>query len=352
MAWLEIMLLLNYKPVLHQPTGIGVYANAVLPVFEQFEHVLIPGGGSGGWKERLRRLAWSQVQLPRLARKQKANLIFTPAPEGYLGEQHVPQVVMVHDLRPLSHPDKSLQSIYFKNWVPHLLRQASFILTNSSFTANEICRATDINESKVLVSHLGYDKEHFCTSISGGCTQFTTAPYLLHIGQHYPHKNLERAIRAFASISSKHRLTEFWIVGKEHHSETPRLKRLVTELQMTKKGKFINYLPYAELPSIYSNAAALLYPSLWEGFGLPIIEAMACATPVITSIGSATEEIAGDAALLIDPMSVGCISSAIDQVLSDRYLSQKLIHLGLQRSNRFSWNAAKQSIVTAITSVS
>ena len=107
------MLLLNYKPVLHQPTGIGVYANAVLPELQKFEHVLLPGGGSGGSKERFMRLAWSQIQLPRLAKKLKAELIFTPAPEGYLGEQSVPQVVMVHDLRPLSHPERSMQSVYF-----------------------------------------------------------------------------------------------------------------------------------------------------------------------------------------------------------------------------------------------
>ena len=117
------MLLLNYKPVLHQPTGIGVYANAVLPEFQKFEHVLLPGGGSGGSQERLKRLVWSQMRLPRLAKKLKADLIFTPAPEGYIGEQSVPQVVMVHDLRPLSHPERSMQSLYFRHWVPQLLKQ-------------------------------------------------------------------------------------------------------------------------------------------------------------------------------------------------------------------------------------
>ena len=155
------MLLLNYKPVLHQPTGIGVYANAVLPEFQKFEHVLLPGGGSGGSKERLKRLVWSQIQLPRLAKKLKADLIFTPAPEGYLGEQSVPQVVMVHDLRPLSHPERSMQSVYFQNWVPPLLRQCRHILTNSKFSAAEICRSTGIRAEKISVTPLGYAVDHF-----------------------------------------------------------------------------------------------------------------------------------------------------------------------------------------------
>ena len=149
------MLLLNYKPVLHQPTGIGVYANGVLPTFNQFEHILIPGGGSGGVTERLKRLAWSQFQLPRLARESKADLIFTPAPEGYLGEQVVPQVVMVHDLRPLSHPERSMQSLYFRSWVPPLLKQCRHIVTNSTFTASEIRRSTGVSEDKISAMSLG-----------------------------------------------------------------------------------------------------------------------------------------------------------------------------------------------------
>ena len=154
------MLLLNYKPVLDQPTGIGVYANAVLPALQDFEHALIPGGGSGGAKERLRRFGWSQFQLPKLARERKADLIFTPAPEGYLGHQLVPQVVMVHDLRPLSHPERSMQSLYFRNWVPPLLMQCRHILTNSNFTAREICLATGLPEEKISVTPLGLSLIH------------------------------------------------------------------------------------------------------------------------------------------------------------------------------------------------
>jgi hypothetical protein len=148
-------LLLNYRPVLRQPTGIGVYANAVLPALQELPHVLLPGGEEGGGGQRLRRLAWTQLTLPRLARRHRASLIFTPAPEGYLGPQRIPQVVMVHDLRPISHPELSLQSLYFRRWVPPLLRSCCHILTNSQFTAAEIQRCTGVPDSRITVTPLG-----------------------------------------------------------------------------------------------------------------------------------------------------------------------------------------------------
>ena len=327
------MLLINYKPVLSQPTGIGVYANSVLPAFDQFEHTLIPGGGSGSGKERLKRLAWTQLQLPRMARKWKADLIFTPAPEGYLGEQVVPQVVMVHDLRPLSHPERSMQSLYFRSWVPPLLRQCSYILTNSNFTASEICRTTGIPEEKVSVTPLGYDNNHFYPSELK--QRLHHRPYLLNIGQAYPHKNLERLIHAFNAIDHLFPEVDLLLLGKPHPFETKRLQQLASELGLSSRVIFKSYVPYEDLPNWYRGALAFVYPSLWEGFGLPILEAMACACPVITSAGSGSEEVAGDAAALIDPLSTSQLAEKLKQCLSNS--QQDLIAKGIDRASKFSW---------------
>ena len=329
------MLLLNYKPVLHQPTGIGVYANAVLPEFQKFEHVLLPGGGSGGSQERLKRLVWSQMQLPRLAKKLKADLIFTPAPEGYIGEQSVPQVVMVHDLRPLSHPERSMQSLYFQNWVPPLLRQCRHILTNSNFTASEICRSTRIRAEKISVTPLGYDVDHFYpTELT---QRLHPRPYLLHIGQAYPHKNLERLIRTFHLIVDRFPEVDLVLLGKPHPSETQRLQRLTSELCLSERVVFKSYVPYVDLPNWYRGALAFVYPSLWEGFGLPVLEAMACGCPVLTSYGSGTQEAAGNAAYLIDPLNGDALHAGLVALLSEPVLRDSLRALGLQHSKNFSW---------------
>ena len=333
------MLLLNYKPVLDQPTGIGVYANAVLPALQNFEHAIIPGGGSGGAKERLRRFGWSQFQLPKLARERKADLIFTPAPEGYLGEQRVPQVVMVHDLRPLSHPERSMQSLYFRNWVPPLLRQCRHIVTNSKFTASEIRRSTGVLEDKISVTSLGYDSDHFYASEKRNRLHFR--PYLLHVGQAYPHKNLERLIHAFNMIAHQFPEVDLLLLGKPHPFETSRLQLMTSELGLSERVIFKSYVPHRDLPNWYRGALAFVYPSLWEGFGLPILEAMACGCPVLTSYGSGTEEVAGAAALLINPFETESMASSLVVLLSETKTRSGLTEKGLARARHFHWDKTR-----------
>ena len=333
------MLLLNYKPVLCQPTGIGVYANAVLPAFNQFEHILIPGGGSGGGKDRLKRLTWSQFLLPRLAKKRKVDLIFTPAPEGYLGDQGVPQVVMVHGLRPLSHPERSTQSLYFRNWVPLLLKQCLHIVTNSSFTAAEICLATGLPEDKISVTPLGYDSEHFC--LTDQHRRLHHRDYLLHIGQAYPHKNLERLISTFKEISRRFPDIDLLLVGKPHPFETPRLHRLASDLGLSERVIFKSYVAYADLPTWYRGALAFVYPSLWEGFGLPILEAMACGAPTITSLGSATEEVAGTHATLINPFDISALAESIKAAVESPP-SALTMDSAFQHARTYSWHSTRE----------
>lgn len=330
------MLILNYRPVLRQPTGIGVYANSVLTELQQLEHILISGGGSGGNTERLNRLAWTQFELPWLAKTQKADLIFTPAPEGYLGNQVVPQVIMVHDLRPLIHSEQSLQSLYFKYWVPALLRQCKHILTNSNFTASEIQRSTDVSREKISVTSLGYDCTHFNATSSG--VRLHERPYILHVGQAYPHKNLQRLVKAFADCSDRFGEVDLILAGKSHVTETPKLYRLVQELGLSKRVHFKNYVSYVDLPNWYRGALALIYPSLWEGFGLPLLEAMACGCPVVTSYGSGMQEVADDAAIYIDPFDLESIKHSLVKVLSEDFPRTILLQRGFHRCKSYTWD--------------
>jgi glycosyltransferase involved in cell wall biosynthesis len=328
-------LLLNYRPVLRQPTGIGVYANAVLPALQQLPHVLIPGGEEGSARQRLQRLAWTQLELPRLARRHQASLIFTPAPEGYLGPQRVPQVVMVHDLRPISHPERSLQSLYFRSWVPPLLRAARHVLTNSRFTAGEIQRCTGLPAERISVIPLGYDVEAFRPGPLPSSSKQN--PYLLHVGQAYPHKNLRRLIQAFAQVVPAYPELSLVLVGKPHATESPQLRAIVAELGMQRRVEFRSYVSASELPDLYRRALAFVFPSLWEGFGLPVLEAMACGTPVITSAGSGTEEVAGGAALLVDPVDNHGIIQALRCILDQPSLQEQCRRQGLIRAAQFSW---------------
>jgi len=340
-------LLLNYRPVLRQPTGIGVYANAVLPALQQLPHVLVAGGEQGTALQRLRRLAWSQWRLPHLARRHRASLIFTPAPEGYLGPQTIPQVVMVHDLRPISHPERSLQSLYFRAWVPPLLRQCRRILTNSSFSAGEIQRCTGVPLERIGVIPLGVDLQRFQPAAPLD-TRHANRPYLLHVGQAYPHKNLARLIQAFAVVAASEPDLQLVLAGKPHPSESPRLQALVHERGLGQRVQFRPYVPSEELPELMAGALAFVYPSLWEGFGLPVLEAMASGTPVLTSLGSGTEEAAGDAALLVDPWDPGALAAALRDLITQPRLRDDLRQRGLERVRAFSWERTAQTTQAAV----
>lgn len=342
-------ILLNYRSVLRQPTGIGVYANAILPALQELPHVLIPGGGEGIVTQRLNRLAWTQFELPRLAERHRASVIFTPAPEGYLGYQQIPQVVMVHDLRPLSHPERSLQSLYFRGWVPPLLRSCRHVLTNSQFTAREIQRCTGLAKSKITVTPLGYDDQVFKPGSPTLVSQ--ERPYLLHVGQAYPHKNLRRLIQAFAQIATRYPELRLVLAGKPHPTETPALHAFVAELGLQQRVRFRSYVPYLELPELYRGALALVYPSLWEGFGLPVLEAMACGTPVITSRGSGTEEVAGDAALLVNPFNSPELVEALSNLIETEGLPERLSDLGLRRASQFCWAEAAASVKSLLVEI-
>ena len=308
-------LLINYRPVLHQPTGIGVYANAVLPALQALPHTLVPGGGNGSAEQRIKRLIWSQVQLPRLARRHNASLIFTPAPEGYLGPQRIPQVVMVHDLRTFSHPERSFQSLYFRGWVPPLIRCCRHVLTNSQFTAKEIQRCTGLPDHCITVTPLGYDDQVFKPGPLP--TDSQERPYLLHVGQAYPHKNLRRLIEAFAQVSLAHTDLRLVLAGKPHPTETPVLQAMVRELGLQQRVEFRSYVPYVELPDLYRRALAFLYPSLWEGFGLPILEAMACGTPVLAFRCSAPADLveSGLTGALVEPVEAGQLLAELQRWL-------------------------------------
>jgi glycosyltransferase involved in cell wall biosynthesis len=343
-------LLLNYRPVLRQPTGIGIYANAVLPALQQFPHVLIAGGEQGTALQRFRRLAWCQWRLPHLARRHRASLIFTPAPEGYLGPQTIPQVVMVHDLRPISHPERSLQSVYFQAWVPPLLRQCRRILTNSSFTAGEIQRCTGVPLERVAVIPLGVDLQRFQPAALTA-SPHQNSPYLLHVGQAYPHKNLARLIKAFAAVASAQPELQLVLAGKPHPSESPRLQALVHERGLGQRVQFRSYVPSGELPELMAGALAFVYPSLWEGFGLPVLEAMASGTPVLTSLGSGTEEVAGDAALLVDPADQGALTTALRDLVSQPGLRECLRQKGLERVSEYSWQRTAQATQAAVAEI-
>ncbi|MBD2083705.1 glycosyltransferase family 1 protein [Coleofasciculus sp. FACHB-542] len=344
-------LLVNLSFIFSQPTGISTYAINLFPHLQPLEPTLLtaqnfpnyrcypvpsdltPAQGSKG---HFRRLLWTQRQLPEIYKKLNSSLIFSPVPEAplYAGCR---SVVMVHDLIPLRFPKRfSPLTPYFRYYIPQVLAQAEHIICNSSSTAQDIIDFFHIPEYKITPIHLAYDVNHF---------RFLNIPrssYFLYIGRQDPYKNIARLINAFATLPSC-RDNELWIAGSGDKRYTPVLMAQVEQLGIKNQVKFLDYVSYEELPTLINQAIALVFPSLWEGFGLPVLEAMACGTPVITSNLSSLPEVAGDAALLVNPYNVGEIAEAMQAVVTDSGWRSRLRQASLARASQFSWTKTGQA---------
>ncbi|KYC37436.1 mannosyltransferase [Scytonema hofmannii PCC 7110] len=359
-------LLINLSVVFSQPTGISNYAKNLFPYLKTLNPTLltaynypdfscysIPGNltPAQGTKGHFDRLLWTQFQLPLIYKKLESNLIFSPIPEAPL-YGNCRFIVMVHDLIPIRFPKLSSPlTYYFRYYIPQVLNQAQHIVCNSHSTAKDIAQFYSIPENKITPILLAHDASRFCpvsleTNEQDSLT--TKCPYFLYLGRQDPYKNLLRLVSAFAAIPNN-KDYELWFAGPQDKRYTPSLQKLAEELDVINQIKFLNYVPYKDLPKIIGGAIALVFPSLWEGFGFPVLEAMACGTPAIASNISSLPEVAGDAAILIDPYNVKEIAEAMQAIATDSQLRQHLSSKGIHRANQFSWEKTGLATVEVLS---
>lgn len=340
----EASLLINLSFVPTKPTGLGVYAlNLVqhLPSTNSYilsdrqlaEHrrIASPPGTTteaGKWGHA-RRLWWTQFQIPRIYRQVKAKLLFSPVPEAPLWCS-CQTVVTMHDLIPLHFPQRgSPLTLYNRYYLPQVIHQARHIICDSESTRRDIHRFFGSPKGESTVIPLAYDNSHY------QFLDLPRQPYVLYVGSHFPHKNLSRLIEAF----SRSNLSDMKLLigGVADPRYTPALQAQVSEIGLEDRVQFLSYVPYSDLPRLINQATALVFPSLWEGFGLPVLEAMACGTPVITANLSSLPEVAGDAAILVDPYNIGALAEAMRSIANDSRLWQTLHQDGLARAKLFTW---------------
>ncbi len=338
-------LLINLSFLTPEPTGIGTYATNLFPQLQQLKPTLLTSQQiedyacyqipenltpDRGTKGQINRLRWTQFELPKIYKKLQSSLIFSPIPEAPLYSK-CRYIVTVHDLIPLRFPQRfSRLTAYFRYYIPQVLRQAEHIICDSEATAADVAKFFQIPHQKMTAIPLA------CDNINFRYLDLPAKNYFLYTGRHDPYKNLERLIAAFASLGDRTNY-ELWLAGPPN-AYTPQLIAQVEELGLQFLVKFLGYVPYSQLPVLMNQAIALVFPTLWEGFGLPILEAMACGTPVITSNLSSMPEVAGDAALLVNPYSVGEIATAMQTIATDSKVRSNLKKASLARSAEFSWH--------------
>lgn len=263
----------------------------------------------------------------------------------------IPVVATLMDAIPLSHPEwVTMHGRSVKNWLwRRTARRAQRVITISQHSKREIVEYFGIDENRVRIVPLGVDARHF-NQVNPAARDATLAkfglraPFFLFVGTLQPRKNLSRMIAAHDALpADMRRAAPLVIVGREGWG----CDALIPKLRKADSGplRWLRYVSDNETSAIMQSATALVFPSLYEGFGLPVLEAFAAGLPVITSRTTALPEVAGDAALTVDPLDVDQIAAAMRTILEDSTLRQTYRERGLQRARAFTWD--RTAIMTA-----
>jgi glycosyltransferase involved in cell wall biosynthesis len=261
-------------------------------------------------------------------------------------------LLTVHDLSFVRVPESANPSLkaYLDAVVPRSARRADHILADSQTTKDDLMALYGIPADKTTVLLSGVNPRFEPSLVSDEQRRLLRkkygigdVPFVLAVGTVQPRKNYERLIRAMAALPPALADVKLVIAGGKGWLDAP-IYRTVDELNMRERVIFTGFLDDTLLPALYKLARCLAFPSLYEGFGLPILEAMACGTPVVTANVSSTAEVAGQATLLIDPLSVDQIRDALIALLTDEPLRGRLIAAGFAQAAQFTWSRAARQL--------
>lgn len=310
------------------------------------------------WSRKLTPIAWTFLNSPKIEHwvGDSIDLVHAVA-LGYPIATKKPYVVSIHDLGPLTHPEffTPKGTWIMKRSLDQAVRKADALICVSRSTANELTSYVGVDiADRVHVVHEGISTEFFepvseCDLEIIRKLKHQGVPFILSTGKISPRKNTRRIIRALGKLADAipHHLV---LVGGEGWSTGPVQDELRNS-PIADRLHPIGYVSDDELRALYAAAGAYVHTSLYEGFGLPILEAMASGCPVITSNISSLPEVAGDAAILVDPNSVDAIAEGIRAVCTDPELAMDLVERGRQRLRQFTWQACAEGVYDVYQSV-
>jgi len=297
---------------------------------------------------RLGKLWWEQVELPRACAAAGADILHSPYFASPLMPT-TPTVVTIHDVIPLILPRyrSSARSRWYSSLVARAARRSQAVITVSECSKRDIVRVLGIPEQKVHVIYNAVDRSlrQICddAALEGIRDAHGIGErYLLYFGGFDERKNVARIIQAYHAARVRfERPCQLVLAGSLNlvgqHPLYPDPRPLICRLGLEDQVVITGRISEEEKPLLYSGAVAFVFPSLYEGFGIPVLEAMACGTPVLTSNSSSLPEVAGDAALLVDPNSIEEMADAMARLVNDESLREDLRRRGFQRVGHFSW---------------
>jgi glycosyltransferase involved in cell wall biosynthesis len=296
-------------------------------------------------------LSLGQFQIARYVRQLHLDLVHDPSGLFPLYLAGCKKVVTLCDAFPCINPKTStaFENLLYRLWLPLSLKKADAVITISERSQKDLIHYFPFVEDKITMIPLGkppafqpLPKEEVEPVLQ---KLKVPRPYILFVGSVAPRKNLLRLLKAYSLLSQQENKPYLVIVGSHHVWKNEPIAKTVAVLKLEDWVHFTGFVAEADLPALYNGAELFVFPSLYEGFGLPPLEAMACGTPVVTSNTSSLPEVVGDAALQVDPYDIGAIAAAIERVLNDPVLAEELRQRGLARAGQFSWQKMAEETI-------
>jgi glycosyltransferase involved in cell wall biosynthesis len=300
---------------------------------------------------------WFEKSIPKVLKEHQIDLFISP--DGYASlRTNVPQIVTIHDLA-FEHYKAHTPFLvyqYYKHFVPKFCEKASKILAVSAFTKQDIIERYGIEENKIDVVYNGFNNSKQSTVSSMQSKTLTAynllnTTYFIFIGAVHPRKNVLGLLKAFEGFKSTYTHTHKLVIIGRKAWMNAELEDFYQHMNFKKDVVWIEKIERSDLLQILEHAFALVYPSFFEGFGIPIIEAMSFGVPVISSNASCLPEVVGNAAILVNPNDTNEIVNAMNELIENETLRNQLITKGKIRAQDFDWNISAKKVVLVIESI-
>ncbi|KHO40333.1 glycosyltransferase family 4 protein [Clostridium tetani] len=352
---------------LYNGTGIGTYTQNILKHVldldrENFYHIYWWGENYNDFSKdnskvlltsKRRKSFYEEYYFPANLDRESVDLYHVPQNGmGLSKNTSCKKVITVHDLIPYTMPE-TVGRGYLKKFLrnmPQLIYDADAIITVSKYSKKDILRFFPMDEKKIFVTHLAADEKYRplnkdkCNYILKNHYNIDN-PFILYIGGFSPRKNIKSLLISFSKIYKNLDKDYKLVIVGANKSGTKILMDMAKDLNIESKIIFTGFVPEDHLPILYNSCETFVYPSLYEGFGLPPLEAMCCGTPVITSNVTSIPEVVGDGGILINPNDIDELSNSLEKTLLDVSFKYELKKKALERSSLYSWeNTAKNTL--------
>ena len=363
---------IDYTAAVRQSAGIGRYTRELIRALSRIDlendYVLFSAGRDQNealWPDNYRRrslpltdrhlaILWHRLRLPLPVELITGSIDIYHSPDFVLPPvARARTALTVHDLSFMRYPECSSPPLldYLMRHVPRSVARADLILADSQSTLRDLVDLLHVTEECVQVVYPAIGDRFQPVPLTKAQSVHERygirRPYILSLGTLQPRKNYPRLIQAFARLRAERGIPHQLVIGGGRGWLGEAIEETITSLGLEDHVHLAGFIDDGDLPALYSAADLFSFPSLYEGFGIPVLEAMACGTPVVTSNVSSLPEAAGDAALLVDPLDVGDIAQAIWRALDDSDLRYRLIERGLVQSTVFTWDRSARELLDA-----